>query len=335
MQADTKASGKTSGRAVRVHEPGGPEKLALDTVDVPAPGPGQVLVRVHAVGVNFIDVYHRTGLYPMPRPMPLGLEGAGVVEASGAGVGADMQPGARVAWSGVPGSYATHLVAPAERLVPVPDGVGLEDAAAAMLQGMTAHYLAHDTFRLGAEHTCLVHAAAGGVGLLLCQMARTVGARVIGTTSTADKAERARQAGADEVILYTEQDFVAEVKRITGGAGVHVAYDSVGKTTFEGSIKCLARRGLLVLFGQSSGPIGSFDPLLLSRHGSLYVTRPTLMDYTVTRAELLARAAAVLDAMRAGTLRISIDRTFPLAQAADAHRLLESRQTSGKLLLIP
>ncbi len=322
-------------QAVRVHEPGGPEKLVLDTLDTPAPGPGQVLVRVHAVGVNFIDVYHRTGLYPMPRPMPLGLEGAGVIEVSGAGVPADMQPGARVAWSGVPGSYATHLVAPAERLVPVPDGVGLEDAAAAMLQGMTAHYLAHATFRLGADHTCLVHAAAGGVGLLLCQMARAVGARVIGTTSTPDKAERARQAGAGEVILYTEQDFVAEVKRLTGGAGVHVAYDSVGKTTFEGSIKCLARRGLLVLYGQSSGPIGSFDPLLLSRHGSLYVTRPTLMDYTATRAELLERAAAVLDAMRAGKLRISIERTLPLAQAADAHRLLESRQTSGKLLLIP
>jgi NADPH2:quinone reductase len=330
---------KASAQAVRVHEPGGPEKLVLDTLDIPTPGPGQVLVRVHAVGVNFIDVYHRTGLYPMPRPMPLGLEGAGVIESlgssSGPGVPADMQPGARVAWSGVPGSYATHLVAPAERLVPVPDGVDLEDAAAAMLQGMTAHYLAHDTFRLGAEHTCLVHAAAGGVGLLLCQMAGSVGARVIGTTSTADKAERARQAGAGEVILYTEQDFVAEVKRLTGGAGVHVAYDSVGKTTFEGSIKCLARRGLLVLYGQSSGPIGSFDPLLLSRHGSLYVTRPTLMDYTVTRADLLDRAAAVLGAMRSGTLRITIDRTFPLAQAGDAHRLLESRQTSGKLLLIP
>lgn len=326
-------------RAVRAHEPGGPEKLSFDTVDVRAPGPGQALVRVHAAGVNFIDVYQRTGLYPMPRPMPLGLEGAGVIESVGesvgAGAGAELAPGTRVAWAGVPGSYATHVLAPAERLVPVPDQVGLEDAAAAMLQGMTAHFLAHATFALGPAHTCLVHAAAGGVGLLLCQMARNAGARVIGTTSTAAKAERARAAGASEVILYTEQDFVSEVKRITDGAGVHVAYDSVGKTTFEGSLKCLARRGLLVLYGQSSGPIGSFDPLLLSRNGSLYVTRPTLFDYTVTRAELLERAGAVLDAMRAGTLRVSIDRTLPLAQAADAHRLLEGRQTSGKLLLIP
>jgi NADPH2:quinone reductase len=322
-------------QAVRAHEPGGPEKLVFDTLDLPAPGAGQALVRVHAAGVNFIDVYQRTGLYPMPRPMPLGLEGAGVIEGVGAGAPAELQPGSRVAWAGVPGSYATHVLAPTERLVPVPDQVGLEDAAAAMLQGMTAQFLAHATFPLGPAHTCLVHAAAGGVGLLLCQMARNAGARVIGTTSTAAKAERAREAGAGEVILYTEQDFVAEVKRLTGGAGVHVAYDSVGKTTFEGSLKCLARRGLLVLYGQSSGPIGAFDPLLLSRQGSLYVTRPTLFDYTVTRAELLERAGAVLDAMRAGTLRASIDRTLPLAQAADAHRLLESRQTSGKLLLIP
>lgn len=322
-------------QAIRVYETGGPENLKLDTLDTPVPGPGQALVRVHAAGVNFIDVYHRTGLYPMPRPVPLGLEGAGVIEAVGEGVPADMQPGARVAWSGIPGSYATHVLAAPERLVPVPDGVGFEDAAAAMLQGMTAHYLARDTFRLGAEHTCLVHAAAGGVGLLLCQMARSAGARVIGTTSTAEKAEQARAAGAGDVILYTEQDFVSEVKRLTGGAGVHVVYDSVGKATFEGSVRCLARRGLLVLFGQSSGAIGSFDPLLLSRHGSLYVTRPTLMDYTATRAELLERAAAVLDAMRAGTLRVTIDRTLPLADAAEAHRLLESRQTSGKLLLIP
>lgn len=320
-------------QAIRAPEPGGPERLVLDTFDTPAPDPGQVLIRVHAAGVNFIDTYHRTGLYPMPTPIPLGMEGAGVVERAGAGV--DLRPGARVAWSNVSGSYATHLVAPAERLIPVPDGVSLEDAAAAMLQGMTAEYLAHATYALGPGDTCLVHAAAGGVGLLLCQLARDAGARVIGTASTRDKAERARAAGAADVILYTEQDFVAEVKRLTGGAGVQVVYDSVGKTTFEGSVKCLARRGLLVLFGQSSGPIGSFDPLLLSRNGSLYVTRPTLFDYTATRDELLARAATVLGAMQGGKLRVTIDRTFPLAQAADAHRLLESRQTSGKLLLIP
>lgn len=320
-------------QAIRASEPGGPEKLVLDTLETPEPGPGQVLVRVHAAGVNFLDIYHRTGLYPMPSPIPLGMEGAGVVERAGAS--ADVKPGARVAWTSVPGSYATHVVARAEHLVPVPDGVSLEDAAAAMLQGMTAEYLAHATYELGPGDTCLVHAAAGGVGLLLCQLARDAGARVIGTTSTADKADKARAAGASEVILYTEQDFVAEVKRLTDGKGVQVAYDSVGKTTFEGSIKCLARRGLLVLFGQSSGPIGGFDPLLLSRNGSLYVTRPVLGDYTATREELMARAGIVLDAMRDGKLRITIDRTFPLAQAADAHRLLESRQSSGKLLLIP
>ena len=322
-------------QAIRAAEPGGPENLALDTLETPGPGPGQVLVRVHAAGVNFIDTYHRTGFYPMPRPIPIGMEGAGVVERAGAGVPPDMQPGARVAWTSVSGSYATHVVARAEQLVPVPDGVSLEDAAAIMLQGMTAEFLAHATYELGPADTCLVHAAAGGVGLLLCQLARDAGARVIGTTSTADKADKARAAGASEVILYTEQDFVAEVKRLTDGKGVQVAYDSVGKTTFEGSIKCLARRGLLVLFGQSSGPIGSFDPLLLSRNGSLYVTRPTLVDYTATREELLARAGTVLDAMRDGKLRVTIDRTFPLAQAADAHRLLESRQSSGKLLLVP
>jgi len=322
-------------QAIRAAEPGGPENLALDTLETPEPDPGQVLVRVHAAGVNFIDTYHRTGFYPMPRPIPIGMEGAGVVERAGAGVPAGMQPGARVAWTSVPGSYATHVVARAEQLVPVPDGVSLEDAAAVMLQGMTAEFLAHATYELGPGDTCLVHAAAGGVGLLLCQLARDAGARVIGTTSTTDKADKARAAGASEVILYTEQDFVAEVKRLTGGKGVQVAYDSVGKTTFEGSIKCLARRGLLVLFGQSSGPIGSFDPLLLSRNGSLYVTRPTLFDYTATREELMARAGTVLDAMRDGKLRVTIDRTFPLAQAADAHRLLESRQSSGKLLLIP
>lgn len=322
-------------QAIRASEPGGPEKLVFDTLETPEPGPGQVLVRVHAAGVNFLDIYHRTGLYPMPSPIPIGMEGAGVVERAGAGAPADVKPGARVAWTGVPGSYATHVVARAEHLVPVPDGVSLEDAAAAMLQGMTAEYLAHATYELGPGDTCLVHAAAGGVGLLLCQLARDAGARVIGTTSTADKADKARAAGASEVILYTEQDFVAEVKRLTDGKGVQVAYDSVGKTTFEGSIKCLARRGLLVLFGQSSGPIGSFDPLLLSRNGSLYVTRPVLGDYTSTREELMARAGTVLDAMRDGKLRITIDRTFPLAQAADAHRLLESRQTSGKLLLVP
>lgn len=321
-------------QAIRVHETGGPEKLVADTLDMPTPGAGEVLVRVEAAGVNYIDTYHRTGLYPAPLPIRIGLEGAGVVEAVNSQV-TDLAVGARVAWAQVPGSYATHVVAPADKLVPVPEGVSSRDAAAAMLQGMTAHYLTRDTYRLKPGDTCLVHAAAGGVGLLLCQMARAAGARVIGTVSTEEKAARARQAGADEVILYTRQDFVAEVARITGGAGVQVVYDSVARATFEGSLDCLARRGMLVLYGQSSGPIAAFDPLLLSRKGSLFLTRPSLFDYVVTRDDLRARAGDVLHGVAAGTLSITIDRALPLDQAAEAHRLLEGRQTTGKLLLIP
>lgn len=309
--------------------------MRSEAIELPEPGPGQVRIAVAAAGVNFIDTYHRTGLYPRERPFTLGLEGAGTIEASGEGVSDDLQPGARVAWTNVPGSYASHVIADAERLVPVPEGVTSEDAAAVMLQGMTAHYLVHDTYPVGAGTVCLLHAAAGGVGLLVCQMAKQRGARVIGTASSANKAERARQAGAADMILYTSQDFRAEVERLTGGEGVHVAYDSVGKSTFEGSLACLRRRGMLVLFGQSSGPIGSFDPLMLSRGGSLYMTRPTLFDYTATRAELLARAGAVLGAVASGALRVSIDRTLPMDDAAEAHRLLEGRKTSGKLLLTP
>lgn len=320
--------------AIRIHTTGGPEVLRYEELPQPHPAAGQVLVRVAASGVNYIDIYHRSGLYPLPLPATLGQEGAGTVEAVGPGV-VGIQPGDRVAWSGIPGSYADYILAPAERLVGVPAHLGLEQAAAAMLQGMTAHYLACTTYPLAAGETCLVHAAAGGVGLLLVQIAKLRGARVIGTVSTAAKADLARQAGADYVIRYTEQDFEAEVRRITHGAGVQVVYDSVGRVTFEKSLNCLARRGMLVLFGQSSGPVPPFDPQILNQKGSLFLTRPSLAHYTATREELLSRAGEVLGWIAAGRLALRIHRTYPLARAAEAHRDLESRATSGKLLLIP
>jgi len=318
-------------RAIRPAKPGGAEILTTTEVDARPPGPGEARVRIAFAGVNFIDVYHRTGLYPLPSPMPIGQEGAGVVEEVGAGV--ELAIGARVAWCAAPGSYATEVTVAAERLVPVPDGVGLDVAAAAMLQGMTAHYLAMSTFPLVAGQRCLVHAAAGGVGLLLGQLARTIGATAIGTVSTEAKAAAARAAGYAHVIRYDQDDFVAEVRALTGGAGVDVVYDSVGKTTFERGLDCLRPRGMMVLFGQSSGSVAPFELQLLSRKGSLYITRPSLGAYVASRAELLARAAAVLGAIAAGELAITIDRVLPLADAADAHRLLESRATSGKLLL--
>jgi NADPH:quinone reductase len=320
-------------RVIRVSTPGGPESLQLEELPTPAPGPGQVLVRVEHAGVNFIDVYHRTGLYPLPSPVPIGLEGAGVVEAVGRN--ASLAPGARVAWAGVPGSYATHVVAPEDRLVPVPDAVPTRIAAALMLQGMTAHYLARSTFPLAPGHTCLVHAAAGGAGLLLVQLAHRAGATVIGTVSTEAKADKARAAGCDHVIRYTEEDFAPVVRRITGGRGVDVVYDSVGKTTFEGSLDALRVRGMLVLFGQSSGPVPPVDLQVLSRKGSLVATRPTLGHYTATRDELLWRATELFDLAAGGGLSVAIDRVLPLADAAEAHRVLESRLTSGKLLLAP
>jgi NADPH2:quinone reductase len=292
-----------------------------------------VLVRVAAAGVNFIDVYHRTGLYPQPLPVRIGLEGAGVVEVAGDGAG--IAPGTRVTWTSVPGSYASHVIAPADQLATVPAEIDLRIAAAAMLQGMTAHVLVHSTRPLRAGDTCLVHAAAGGVGLLLCQLARRAGARVLGTCSTPSKAERARAAGAHEVILYSETDFVAEVRRLTGGAGVQVVYDSVGQATFAGSLDCLARLGTLVSFGQSSGKVEPFDLLLLARKGSLFVTRPVMADYVATPADRAERARLVLEAVRDGALTVTIDRELPLASASEAHRLLESRATSGKLLLVP
>ena len=320
-------------KAIRAHRPGGPESLQLDELPTPTPGAGEALVRVEAAGVNYIDVYHRSGLYPVPAPIALGCEGAGVVEAIGAGVH-DVAPGARVAWTEVPGSYATHVVARADKLVPVPDELDAAHAAAAMLQGMTAHYLTRSTVRLGVGDTCLVHAAAGGVGLLLCQLGRRAGARVLGTVSTDEKAAAARAAGADEVIRYDRTDFAEEVLRFTGGAGARVVYDGVGASTFDGSLRCLAVRGMLALFGQASGPV---PPLDLSRLAarSLFITRPVLFHYVAERGELLERAGEVLGMVARGELRLTIDRELPLAEAAEAHRLLEGRATSGKLLLRP
>jgi NADPH:quinone reductase len=320
--------------AVRVHEAGGPEVLRYEELPTPAPGAGEALVRLEAAGVNFVDIYQRSGLYKMAMPFTAGSEAAGIVESVGAGV-TDVRPGDRVAYAGVPGAYATHAVAPAARLIKLPAGVDTKTAAAAMLQGMTAHYLTHSTYPLGPADTALLHAAAGGVGLLLTQMAKMRGAKVIGTVSTEAKAALARQAGADEVILYTQQDVAAEVKRITGGRGVQVVYDSVGKSTFEGSINSLAPRGYMVTFGNASGPVPPIDPLLLSQKGSLFVTRPTMANYIATRDELAKRAGDVLGWIAAGKLKVRIDRTFPLPQAAEAHRALAGRGTAGKLLLIP
>jgi NADPH2:quinone reductase len=320
-------------KVVRVHEFGGPEILRYEEVALPEPGPGEARVKLAASGVNFIDIYHRKGQYPGKLPLTLGQEGAGVVDAAGADV-ADLKPGDHVAYASVQGAYAEYAIVPAARLVPVPAGVPLEQAAAVMLQGMTAHYLAHSTFALKPGDTALVHAAAGGVGQLLVQIAKRRGARVIGTASAA-KLDLARAAGADEVIGYNEDDFEAAVKRLTGGKGVDVVYDSVGKTTFDKSLNCLRPRGYMVLYGQSSGPVPPLDPQVLNGKGSLFLTRPTLAHYTATREELLGRANDLFGWIAAGELRVAIDTTFPLGQAAEAHRYLEGRQTKGKVLLIP
>jgi NADPH2:quinone reductase len=308
--------------------------LTLEDVPEPKPGPGQAVVKLEAAGLNYIDIYYRTGLYKAELPLTLGLEGGGVVTEVGPNV-TEVKVGDRVAYTGVPGAYAELAAVPAARLVKLPDGLDGKSGAAAMLQGMTAHYLSHTTYPLKSGDWCLVHAAAGGVGLLLCQMAKMRGARVIGTVSTEAKAKLAREAGADEVILYTKQDFEAEVKRITGGAGVQVVYDSVGKTTFDKSLGCLALRGTLALFGQSSGPVAPFDAAILNQKGSLFLTRPSLFHYIATREELLQRSGDVLGWIKAGKLKLRIDLTLPLAQAAEAHRQLEGRQTTGKVLLIP
>ena len=321
-------------KAIQIKEHGGPEVLSHEEIDVPEPQGGQVLVKVEAAGLNYIDTYHRTGLYPVELPLTLGLEGAGVVEEVGADVD-DIAVGARVAWAGCPGSYAEYIAAPADKVVKVPDGIASKVAAASMLQGMTVHYLTHSTYALSSGDTALVHAAAGGVGLILVQIAKMLGARVIGTCGTAEKAELTRGAGADEVILYTEQDFEAETLKLTDGQGVDVAYDSVGKSTWEQSINCLKPRGYLVLFGNASGAVPPIDPLLLSQKGSLFLTRPTLASYTLSREELLGRANDILGWVDAGKLDIRVDRTVPLAEATDAHRALESRATKGKVLIQP
>ena len=321
-------------RAIRVHENGGAEALRLETIPDPVPGPGQVLVRLEAIGVNFIEIYQRRGLYKVEMPFVPGEEGAGTVAATGPGV-EDVRVGDRVASVNFRGSYAELAIADANKVVPIPDGLGAREAAAVMLQGMTAQYLATSVHALQPGDRCLVHAAAGGVGLLLCQIAKRRNAIVFGTVSTAEKARLAREAGADEVIDYTTHDFAAEVLRLTSGAKLHVVYDSVGATTYLGSIDCLAPRGMLALFGQSAGVVPPIDPLLLTRKGSLFMTRPTLGHYIATRDELVWRAGDVLGWVREGALSVRVDRAVPLVQAAEAHRALEERRTTGKVLLVP
>jgi NADPH2:quinone reductase len=320
-------------KAIRVHAVGGPEVLRLEDVDEPQPGPGQVLVKIAATGVNFIDVYHRTGLYPQPLPFVPGHEAAGTVVAVGEGV-TGLRVGDRVASAEIRAAYAERAVVREDRVIKLPAGLDLRTGAAAMLQGMTAHYLVTDTFHLGQGQSCLVHAAAGGVGLLLVQMAKQRGARVLGTTSTEAKAQLAREAGADEVVLYEKDDFEAAAKRFTDGRGVDVVYDSVGRTTFAKSLASLAHRGMLVLYGQSSGAVPPVEPSALAR-ASLFLTRPTLFHYVAERAELEQRAADVLGAVQKGELKLRIDSSYPLAEAREAHRVLEGRQTTGKVLLEP
>ncbi len=321
-------------KVVRFHAFGGPEVLSYEEVTLPEPGVGQARVKNEAIGVNFTDIYQRSGLYPGQLPASLGQEAAGVVDAVGPGV-TEVQVGQRVAYISQPGAYAEFTVVPASALVPIPDGVETRTAAAVMLQGMTAHYLAVSTYPLKKGETALVHAAAGGVGQLLVQIAKRQGARVIGTVSTQEKARLAQEAGADEIIFYTQTDFAQETRRLTDGVGAHVVYDSVGKTTFEGSLDSLRLRGYLVLFGQSSGPVPPLDPQVLNRKGSLYLTRPTLVHYIATREELLWRSGELFRWIKDGELKVRIDRTFPLSAAAEAHRYLEGRQTKGKVLLIP
>ena len=322
-------------KAIRVLEHGASDKLTLADIAAPEPGPGQVLVKVAAAGVNFIDIYQRMGLYPVPTPFTPGQEGAGVVEALGEGVD-QFKPGDRVTWcQPSPSAYAEFAALPARVLLPVPSSIDLKQAAACMLQGMTAHYLSHSTCPLKAGDICLIHAAAGGTGMLLVQMAKMLGAQVIGTTSTQEKAQRARMAGCDEVILYTEHDFETETRRLTDGRGVDVVYDSVGKSTWEKSLNCLRPRGMMVTFGNASGPVDPIQPLVLSAKGSIFLTRPKLADYTSTTEELRWRAGDVLGWVALGKLRITIEGEYPLAEASRAHDDLAGRKTSGKLLLIP
>jgi NADPH2:quinone reductase len=321
-------------KAIRVHEYGGPEVLSYEDAPDPSAGEGQVVVDIEAIGVNFIDVYHRRGLYPIPTPFSPGSEAAGVVRSVGEGV-ADLEPGDRVAYAMQRGSYAEAQAVDAWRCVRLPASVDTVDGAAIMLQGMTAHYLCTSTFPVHEGQRVLIHAAAGGVGLLLTQMTRRLGASVYGTVSTPEKAELARSAGANEVILYTEQDFAAEVSRLTGGEGVDVVYDSVGQSTFEGSLASLKRRGYFVSYGQSSGSIAPFSPGLLAAKGSLFLTRPTLVDYAATHDETVRRAGDLFTWLASGDLKLRIGASFPLSEAAQAHRQLEGRMTTGKVVLRP
>lgn len=321
-------------KAIQVQKAGGPEALTLVDIPAPNPKPNEAVVKVSAAGVNFIDVYIREGRYPSPLPFIMGQEASGIVSEVGAEV-KSFKPGDRVAYTGIPGAYAEYAAVPADRLVLLPSGITEQQAAAAMLQGMTAHYLVHDSYPLKKGETALIHAAAGGVGLLLVQMAKNIGARVIGTTSTEEKAKLAREAGADEVILYAQQDFEAETKRLTDGKGVHVIYDGVGKTTFDKDLNVLRPRGYLVLFGASSGAVPPFDLAKLAQKGSLFITRPTLVHYMATHEELQKRATDVLTMIATGKVKLRIEHIYPLREAQQAHRDLEARKTTGKLLLIP
>jgi len=321
-------------KAIQITQTGGPDVLNLVDLPTPAPSPGQALIKIEASGINFVDIYFREGRYPNKLPFVPGQEAAGTIVSIGEGV-TTVKPGDRVAWCHIFGTYAEFAVAPASRLITLPANVTTQQAAAAMLQGMTAHYLAHSTYKIHSGDDVLIHAGAGGVGLLLIQMAKFLGARVFTTVSTEEKAALARTAGADHVILYTQQDFAAEVKRLTDGRGVAVVYDSVGKTTFDGSLTCLRPLGMMALFGGASGPVPSFDLIRLSQMGSLFITRPTMKDYIATREALESRANDVLSWVASGKLKLRTEHNYPLADAAQAHRDLESRKTTGKLLLIP
>ncbi len=321
-------------KAVRVHTPGGPDALTFEDVPEPVAKAGEAVIRIDAAGLNYIDIYVRSGVYKNELPFTAGFEAGGTGAGAGPDV-TDVKVGDRVAYTGVLGAYAQFAAVPAARLVKLPDGVSTKHGAAAMLQGMTAHYLACTTYPLRKGDACVIHAAAGGVGLLLCQLAKMRGARVIATVSTEDKAKLARAAGADDVILYTRQDFVAEVKRLTGGKGVQVVYDGVGQTTFDKGLSCLAPRGMMVLFGQASGPVPPFDASILNAKGSLFLTRPSLFHHVAAREELVERARDVLGWIRDGKLKLRMETEFALKDAAEAHRALEGRKTTGKVLLIP
>lgn len=322
-------------KAIRIHKTGGPEVLTWEEVALDKPGAGQILVRNGAVGLNYIDVYHRTGLYPVTYPSGIGLEGAGTIEAVGPGV-TDLKPGDRVAYASAPlGAYSEARLMPADKVVRVPDTISDRDAAAMMLQGMTVEYLVRRTYPIKRGDTVLIHAAAGGVGLIFCQWAKHLGATVIGTVGSDDKAKLAKAHGCDHAIIYTREDFAKRVKEITGGAGLPVVYDSIGKDTFEGSLDCLRPRGLMVSFGNASGPVAPFSPAILGAKGSLYLTRPSLVAYTATRAELVESAKALFDVVTSGVVKIAVNQTYPLKDAAQAHRDLEARKTTGSTVLIP